>query len=363
MFSSMHYVPVLTGKAGEYRALRQLSSDIKAGITPLIEVPPIPWDHENDAPSRTLDQHLAKTAENIECHWGNEAAVFVDLYCVEDEGSMPCDQHPVEFVLSDARSRGVHAIPVTGLERDANQHEAVAAVVSEDDRGVCLRLIADEIMDAADLDGDIESLLAALGVTPAGVDLLLDFGIMRPEFESTYRLASRTVLAVIPRIEEWRTLTMAGSAFPINMSGFPQEATSATPRTEWRIWRDLATNRAGLQRVPTFGDYSIDNPEYVDLDFRVIKMTANIRYTTDETWLLVKGRVINKGEESQYPGLARRLRELPQYSGRAFSWGDQQISDCAERTVGPGNATTWRLVATNHHLTFVVNQIASLPAL
>ena len=48
MFDHKHYVPILGGKAGEYRALRELTPAIKSNLTPLVEVPPVQWDFEND---------------------------------------------------------------------------------------------------------------------------------------------------------------------------------------------------------------------------------------------------------------------------------------------------------------------------
>ena len=141
-----------------------------------------------------------------------------------------------------------------------------------------------------------------------------------------------------------------------------RDATSATPRVEWRVWSSLPAASGSIPRLPTFSDYAIDNPEYPDLDFRVIKMTANVRYTTDQDWLIVKGHVIQKGARSQYPGLAAGLSAIAQYCGPEYSWGDGYVNDCANGEDGPGSATTWRQVGTNHHLTFVVNQIASFCA-
>jgi hypothetical protein len=115
--------------------------------------------------------------------------------------------------------------------------------------------------------------------------------------------------------------------------------------------------------MPTFGDYAVDAPEHDQIDFRVIKMTANIRYCHIADWILVKGHVIRKGSASQHPGLAATLCARPEYSGAAFSSGDNYIDLCARGADGPGNATTWRQVGVNHHLSYVVDQIASHPGL
>jgi hypothetical protein len=88
-------------------------------------------------------------------------------------------------------------------------------------------------------------------------------------------------------------------------------------------------------------------------------MSASIRYTTDSDWLVVKGRNVRQYGFEQYFDLCRALVERPEYYGPAFSWGDEYIGRCAAREVGPGNATTWRKVGTNHHITVVTRAIAN----
>lgn len=58
-----HYVPIVKGKAGEYSALQDLAPAVKQAVTPLIEIPVVPWDFENEEPAKTLDAHLARSSE------------------------------------------------------------------------------------------------------------------------------------------------------------------------------------------------------------------------------------------------------------------------------------------------------------
>jgi hypothetical protein len=48
MFDHRHYVPILKGKGEAYRSLAELDSTTKARLTPLIEIPSIPWDCVNE---------------------------------------------------------------------------------------------------------------------------------------------------------------------------------------------------------------------------------------------------------------------------------------------------------------------------
>ncbi len=109
-----------------------------------------------------------------------------------------------------------------------------------------------------------------------------------------------------------------------------------------------------------FGDYAISHPVPKELDPRTMRMSASIRYTTESEWLVVKGRNVRQFGFDQYFALSKALVERPEFSGLSFSWGDQYIADCADGITGPGNATTWRKVGTNHHITLVTRELANL---
>ena len=108
----------------------------------------------------------------------------------------------------------------------------------------------------------------------------------------------------------------------------------------------------------------VHNPSYEAAlcAFRKISLrqTPSIRYTIDESWLVVKGKNLRDYSFSQFYDVCRNLIARPEYCGPAFSWGDWYINECANTREGPGNLTTWRKVGTSHHLAFVASQIANL---
>lgn len=358
MFDQRHYVPILTAKQGEFRALRELTEDVRMALTPLLEIPPLEWDFENDQPSKTIDEHISGLADSVEKNWGN-GRFFLDAYPIANDTPLENGQHPISFILAEARSAGLHAVPVTGIERDPAQQVAVRDAHAADQHGICIRMTVSRVAEDGDVESQLNALMSELGVTPGEVDFVLDFGPMNSTYESTYTMGARGALSVLPHLLSWRSLSLAGSAFPNDLSDVARGATSTLRRTEWHVWQAVRGTK-NLPRVPTFSDYAINSPEHVSLDFRFIKRSANIRYTHFNDWVIVKGQVIKKGQVNQLPGLAAILRLLPQYMGRDFSAGDRYIDDCASGTGGPGSATTWRQVGTNHHLTFVVRQIATL---
>lgn len=354
-FDHRHYVPCLRWKQGEYQAVQLLSASAREIITPLIEVAEPGFDFETRTTKKTLDDHLAPFARRVEAKWDRRPC-FVDLTQLDPEDRMADGRHPVRFVFDDLKARGCPAVPVTGLSRDDAYQQAVMQV--EDNRGLCLRL---HISEAArsNLKASMDALLRT--VPPDKCDLILDLGAPN-NFEPISGFA-RVVLALIrslPHLKMWRTLTLLGTSFPSSMAVI-RSSPATVPRNEWLLYQAVAMGLAKAKlRIPSFGDYCINHPSVLQLDLRLLKPSATIRYTTERTWFIIKGPNVRENQFEQYRTHCHTLVNSGHYSGPDFSAGDKYISECARGTGSTGNLTTWRRVGTNHHLEFVAHGIASL---
>jgi Beta protein len=354
-----HYVPILKGRLGEFSALGTLSSSCVADITPLIEVPPVPWDFENEVPAKSLDAHLVPIGENCQKYWGTSRPMFVDLAWISEQATAS-GIHPLRQVLDDLRTRTVEAIPVAGISRGERYLAAAAEAISEDQQGACIRLDLDDLRGLAILDNALTTTCEKLGVAREEVDLILDFAAYDAAQAPAIEMAASMALTSLPTPKAWRSLTMAGGAFPLNLSSFQGEA--RIPRADLDVWRGLAINRAQeLPRRPAFADYAVQHPEPEEVDPRLMKMSAAVRYATSSEWLILKKKNVRDHGFEQFHEIAADLIGRSEFRGAAFSAGDAAIHACASETSGPGNATTWRKIATNHHIETVVDQIANLP--
>jgi hypothetical protein len=358
-FGHTHYVPILKGRAGEYGALREMTPEVKARLTPLIEVPPIPWDFERDEPDKTIDQHLQRLSSKIVQSWGMERPLFLDLLWIAPDERMANRDHPLAHVFGIARKDRLQLIPVIGLVRGEEYKSACRDVIGEDGRGVCIRLQKEDFEESGDLSAQMSELLEALSVPAAAADLVLDLRSLASDEGNTLRAAIPVLVRSIPNVGEWRSFTLAGTAFPENLIELPPSSFSLVGRLEWIVWRNLVV-RARIPRLPSFGDYAIASPLPSEVDPRIMRPSASIRYTTDEAWLIPKARNLRDFGFAQFHDICRDLIDRPEYSGSAFSWGDAYIDECANERVGTGNLTTWRKVGTSHHLACVTHQIASL---
>jgi len=359
-FDHRHYVPCLRWKQGEYQAVSRLPIMVKENFTPLIEAPEIGWDHENSRQAKTIDEHLAPFAKRIYRKWGQQAC-FVDLGILAPFTGMESGVHPLRFVFDQLRTMECEAIPVTEPGRDKAFQREVKRTLDKDRFGVCLRIPIEQA--AKDLlRAEVDSLLSALGARPQNCDLVLDLDA--PNFVPLDGF-SRAILAVVtrlPHLREWRTFAVLGTSFPETVAGI-RKGGERIQRYEWQLYKLLATcfNDAGI-RLPTFGDHVIAHPKVLDLDMRLVKPSATIRYAIEDGWYVVKGENVRDYKFEQYRELSKNVVNSPYYYGSTFSWGDEYIMNCATGVGKTGNLSMWRQVGTNHHVTVVTQDIASFYA-
>ena len=134
------YVPLLKGKEGEFAALEALTAEVRAAVTPLIEIPAVPYDFVNERPSRTIDQHVSNLAERIGRAWPAGRA-YLDLSVFDDgEGRMHDGRAPMEAVLGDCRDSQLTIDPVISTESPDDALATAKRHIAACRSGACLRL-------------------------------------------------------------------------------------------------------------------------------------------------------------------------------------------------------------------------------
>jgi hypothetical protein len=360
-FDHHHYIPCLRWKQGEYQAVSKLSDMTKRMFTPLIEVPEIGWDHEEKKEKKTIDEHLSGFAlKKVYKKWG-DSPCFIDLNLIAHSGGMANGIHSVRFVFDELRMLKCQAIPVISLLRNAEFQQNIKAVSDKDKNGICLRITIEEAAKST-LESGVNSLLSILKIQPNSCDCIIDLGV--PNFVPLdgFSIVIQTIISKLPYLNDWRTFTLLGTSFPETM-GSLKKGVEIVPRYEWQLYKKLIAGfRKAKLRLPAFSDYVISHPQVLDLDMRVVKPSATIRYTIDNDWYIVKGDNVRDYKFEQYRELSEQIRASRYYYGSAFSWGDNYIQECANGNAKTGNLSTWRQVGTNHHIEKVIRDIASFYA-
>jgi hypothetical protein len=360
MFNHHHYVPILKWKMGEYQALNRLTDPVKDGLTPLLEIPPVGFDHETGQDRESADAHLGDFGRRLKSKWQGRPC-FVDLKYLPPYTRLADGQHYVEGVFAAARAEGCNAVPVVSFANDTAFVAAVTTVNRQDQRGVCMRLGMQDF-DRPSFLADIGTLLRSLGVGWAETDLVVDFGAPNYIPIAAFVRIMQALLGMLPNPNRWRTLTLAGTAYPQSV------ATLAPPfqivqRYEWAAYRTLVSQIGRDTRIPTFGDYGIAHPDLVELDMRIIKPFAKLRYTIDDAWYIGRGTPVRTHGFGQYQQMCQLLTQQPYFAGAGYSAGDAYIADCAAGRAATGNLSTWVWVSTNRHLTKVAADLATLHAI
>ena len=272
--------------------------------------------------------------------------------------------HPLEYILREGRLKQLQLIPVSGFNRDEYYQKAIRAANQTDHLGVCLRIGTEDFEDLAggtsEKEKQLKELLKLWQVKPEETDLILDFGAITENQASSVVITAIALIASLLYVDKWRTLTVAGTAFPKDLREIAANSSSRLPRTEWHVWKTLISRGNRLARIPSFGDYGINHPIHSEIDPRIIKMSAGLRYATDDEWLIFKGKSIQKHGSEQFNQLCANLIKMSDYKGKGFSWADSEIHTLARNLSKSGNATTWRKIGFNHHFAIVISQLASL---
>lgn len=356
MKEELLYVPVLKAKDGEFKGLEVSKSETLNKMAPLFEIMDIPWNYQEESEQKTIDNHLDKIGKKIEDSIGKRS-FFVDSRYLDEDRRMNNNDHHLKFLFDDFRQKNLNGIPVTTFVKIQPYKDAVRQIYQIDKKGICLRLESSDLA-SKDLSDKINSFLLFYGITPEEVDLVIDLKNINSDSKDLYFLSVSAILNNnFPYINQWRNLILSATSFPENLSDIDANSIDSIERVEWLLYNDLVGNN--LARIPVFSDYSISNSEITEMDPRFMQMSASIRYTVENSWLIVRGRSTKTHGFVQYYNLCSHLIQRQEYMGAEFSWGDNCINECANRNVGTGNATTWRKVGNNHHFEFVVNQLSN----
>jgi hypothetical protein len=367
MFGPSHYVPILRWKQAERFALRYLHEADRKSITPLIELTPLTFKSRKTAehvatpldPAQVVHQEAKKLLESCA-----NFPFFLDLrHVAVDVVRTRRKVHALEYFAEVGRSYKLALVPVTGLSRTTEYQTSVAAIVKDDKRGICLRLTPADIIKTG-FTGSIRALLKSLHLTEDLVHLLVDYEANDPAVPSV-----ESLLATIPNLGKWQTLSVASGAFPPDLQGF-EPGNRRIPRTDWLAWKKAVSTAKNGQRKPSFSDYTIQYGLYKE-PVEGCNPSVSVRYTLDEEWLIMRGDAV-RGKATSDPKETRPGREQWHghaqllcdndnlFYGEGFSWGDAFIHEKSLDSKNYGSHEIWLRAGINHHMTVVSRQIANL---
>jgi hypothetical protein len=350
-FGPDHYVPVIKVKRGEKLALQRLALRLDSQITPLLEI-------VERTPEKSVDEHLDTAFKDLAESVRGYSRSLLDARELAPDGPSA----PVE-VFRRATAAGIAFTPVTGISRNADTGPALKYRAN----GVALRLTRVEF-ESGDLTDQLRNFIRLHHLQEEEIDLIVDLGPVEDLVVEGIASLADAFIADIPDHRRWRTFTISACSFPLSMALVDRQSHDFAERADWIAWRDhLHRRRRTLTRLPTFSDCAIQHPRGVEgFDPRIMQVSASIRYTLPEQWLLVKGVSTRFTQPSiQFPELATRLvygHLRTHFRGANHCEGCASIKSAADGAPRFGSAEVWRRLGTMHHISTVIEQLRNLPS-
>lgn len=346
--SSTVYSPFVKTKRGEAKALKELDSAIKNAIIPLFDVLAL---NRGITAENDIQDHLEKQVRMIDIAWAGQGACYVDLYDIHPGARALNDIHPLTYVNALLDQKRISYIPVAGLGRDINYLLALRTVISHGSPGVAVRLEVEDLLLPLGLAHKIQILVDQVGAASLPLHILIDCRSLVGQDAGRLKHAIQAALPELRKLRPSRMI-LSASSMVANMSNFGKNSINRVKRDDLALWKSFA--QAGHLDLE-FGDYGVIHPDYVDLDPRVIKPSAKIRYTSHGEWIVLKGsRWVD--DTSQHHDLSIDLANCADFRG-ADSWGGHYIESAAAGRPKYGTLETWVTIDQNAHITYTCKQI------
>ncbi len=360
----VHYVPILKGRAGELRALREMREPTASRLVPLVEVPAVVEDSDSDDPeSAEIAGDTSKLARDLRRQWPPERRIIVDASLIP---AYPNSIPTVDLINRLAQADHV----ITPTVRPSDSEWAIRhigeAIHEWGLNSACIRVGGDDLDDnEVPLADAIDQVVHQLRLDPDRVDLVLDFGpVMDEQATSFAARIARLVLSELRHEDDWRTLVVAAGAFPPDLNSIQSEVLTELPRYDAAMWNVLRNRVRG--RLPIFGDYAIAYPaQTAGVPFAP---APQLRFTAETSWYVMKGRKQDRRGARQFYDICARVAEAGTVDPN-LSWGDDYVyraarsaSNGANVLIKTGNAMIWRAVGTSHHIAYVANRLATVGA-
>lgn len=356
------YIPILRTKQGEFSALKKIDPVLRTEFTPMFEFRPMGLSERKR--NLSLETYLGNACRNLLEGWPAEEFCLIDIYGIPHATKVKEGFSPLGFILDKLATGGLNFIPTIGLDREHEYKVELQNFLKLfPPAKLCLRLGRADLELPQKTAADISALLNDLNLTKERIHLLIDLRFIHEDsIDEHVDLIS--TLANEVEIESWLTFTVSGSSIPEDVSKMKIGEPNLIRRKEFELWSTLVESAAMIGRVPRYSDYTIVHPDKADAFVPPNKISTKIRYTTDDCWLVWRGKRHEKSDTKrvEYQELAQNITRHTCYKGKDFSWGDLTVFECAQKRNQFCAPAKWVEIDINHHLSFVTHQIASSSA-
>lgn len=326
------YVPLLRAKAGEATALLGLTSAAKDRMFPILHL-------ATSVPATLIAR--------VGAAWTGRRLGLDGLFNFDATGSGA----DVQATFNGLTALGVTVVPCIEYGAPAGYMQVVGGLAQAAGNGLVVKVRLGHLQAVA-------GWLAGGGWQPHNVDLVVVAGHIAEFGPGVLDQLVLHSMQNLPQAQAWRSVTLAGSAAPKDMSNLGL-GLNLVPRLDWLLWQ--ATHaQVGYQL--DYGDYGIAHPDMTEPPPYVMgNATVSVKYTVANDWIVIKGRPVsgNNGIQmpTQYRGHAQTLAGHAAFGGLVGCWGDGRIQQIVANTGTPGSRQTWVEIGANRHLALMADRL------
>lgn len=326
-----NYVPFLKLKTNEVGALKELPTELKAGITPFFDIP-------RKKEGLTEIQYcslVTKGARSIEKHLKGFECFFLDNFDIDDAIKVAGDDNYAFVIECFSKLR---FIPVVGLDRTARHNQIVLDARSNGkiaSTQVALRL---QPIDCEEFDLIKDELLDLTTRCLERFERLILIIDNRVFLGSDIAKRTNELLAFIPKCMQYvpfEKLVITGSSIPASIG----ELVGTNDHGEKERF-EINVSRAVFGAIKDerifLGDYTVVSPLYSDFDLppeMMRNVTApKIAYSFEHAHYFFRGASLGSHPRGnlQYNDLAAKLIAMPFYRFPPYSYGDYYFDEKAK---------------------------------
>ncbi|WP_247634978.1 beta family protein [Methylobacterium sp. 37f] len=349
---SILYSAMLRFKRGEYIGVASLSPEVMDRFLPHFIAPPI---IERD-PSRkrviTPDEAIHLTARRVAKYWPSRLSLLDVSQLLDPLGRMKAHEWMPEL-FTIAHRKGAYCSPVLSLTSNSSERLGCQKIFSILRTPLAIRVPIGNTQDK-DIHKQIYDIINIVGISPKNALIVLDCNDTALDVIEDAVIVISEAVRVIQSLGEWRNIIVSATSYPTKNPA-AKNSECIIIRNEFVIWEKLADLGLVKEKPVIFGDHGADCSILNFGQKGGRGVIPHLRYATRKYWAIFRGGDwLNSEDNGTIRSVASKVKNSEHYDGFDFSAADEFIDLCAAGVGKTGNATTWRQINTNRHITKIV---------
>lgn len=340
------YVPILKLRDGEIKALKNLTETQAKAIIPVFEIV-------------DLDENISDMLEKLIITGLSE--VYVDTSVIDDD-----DKNILIELLKLSSGKEFLIYPVLYFD----DLPSVANETLKHTKRLLYKIFVPDDEVYGPVYSDIfRELFSWISGKDISVDIMFDLGEIRNAQQASIQLKElRNVVSkyIKNNKSKFDRIIVSSTSFPRDLSSLAAGESMKVDRHDINLFKAIYKDHGFLdiKDLLIYSDYGVTKFTDSEIDFSQLKYgpLPKGKYTTKDKYWIIKGKKnrITKQWIKNYYDIAREIFNSNDYYGENFSFGDLDIKRKAFKETGPGNHTSWVIIAANHHIAVLVDELSTI---